>query len=473
MAGSGVEETYEDVQSDEVRPSVRVGDGNSSTIPIEGEPDYRRLRDDATGSPTGGDMDNPNRYLEGDRDGQDAVASFRIDRDALSADPLLFETRDPPYERMMVSDVMSLTQGERAASERGSSSTGLGDHGGGGTSVFPPGVPRASMNPARGEGQVCGASKLEPRLNGWSGSRDQAEPQQAGQNQLDQLDQNTAPMNPAVERLLHQLLQQNALLQQELLEARANSGSGSNVSQEVRLEGRGVLRAVEEGSGVHRKGKGVGTMEGTSERVGTQTGRIITPPWTTLAVPPEAQAGFLQPSLSTPPPLPPSLRRPNSPGFGDVSRANPETSRLGSSVPHLKPPVSRQAIWDAYRSPTDLLPSEEESRLPQTAANWTARSEVTGHMVGGGVFPGICQGTMWNPGSEGVIPSIPSQPSLLSLDNNQIEGVNEQFQAMALKPMQSAKPPPSVSDLDRILRHFQHLHYQSSLHPPALDQQFS
>ena len=98
MAGSGAEETYEDVQSDEVRPSVRVDDGNSSTTPIEGEPDYRRLREEAGEGTARGDLDNPNLQLMGDQDRQDAVASFRIGNDALSVDPLLFESQDPPYE---------------------------------------------------------------------------------------------------------------------------------------------------------------------------------------------------------------------------------------------------------------------------------------------------------------------------------------------------------------------------------------
>ena len=236
--------------------------------------------------------------------------------------------------------------------------------------------------------------------------------------------------------MVQQLLQQNAILQQELLDARLSSGSGSNVSHEARLEGRGLGRAtVGSGSGVHRKGKGVGA-ENFSEGIGTQSGRVFVPPWTTLATHSEAQVGFIQPNLNMPPPIPSNLARSDSPGFGDVSARSLEASGLSTSALPPQSHVSRGVGGTTYRSPTSLLPSEDEGRLPLSVKHWNAGDEATGQIVGRGVFPGIQQSSQdrgWPSSSE----------------VHQVETVGEQLQTLALQPAPVAKPPPSISDLDQ------------------------
>ena len=95
----------------------------------------------------------------------------------------------------------------------------------------------------------------------------------------------------SLELLVHQLLQQNAALHQELLEARLSSGSCSNVSIDGRSEGRGSRRA---GVGMQRKGKGIGSdlapiPDNRSEP------RVFTPPWTSFATTSDQQAQPLAP----------------------------------------------------------------------------------------------------------------------------------------------------------------------------------
>ena len=90
--------------------------------------------------------------------------------------------------------------------------------------------------------------------------------------------------NPSLEVLISQLLRQNAALHQELVAARGSSGSGSNVSQDCRAEGR------QDGSskiGVQRKGKGIGSESGTT----------FMPPYISFATQSESPAFPIWPSL--------------------------------------------------------------------------------------------------------------------------------------------------------------------------------
>ena len=89
-----------------------------------------------------------------------------------------------------------------------------------------------------------------------------------------------------------------------------------------------------------------------------------------------------------------------------------------------------------YRSPTSLLFSEDEGGLPLSVKHWNAGNEATGQIVGRGVFPGIQQSSQdrgW--------------PS--SFEVHQVQTVGEHLQTLALQPAPVAKPPPSISDLDR------------------------
>ena len=104
-----------------------------------------------------------------------------------------------------------------------------------GAFLFQDQEPGKGMVQGATKGLVKGHGQLEPRLNGVGpcGSR-RSEPEESGVTY--------GMIDPSLERLVHQLLSQNAALQQELVEARmySGSGSGSTASGERRTEGRGL-----------------------------------------------------------------------------------------------------------------------------------------------------------------------------------------------------------------------------------------
>ena len=96
---------------------------------------------------------------------------------------------------------------------------------------------------------------------------------------------------------MNQLLQQNAMLHQELTEARLSSGSCSNVSLDGRSEGCGSRRS---GSGLQRRGKGIGSdlVPAPSQQPNP---RVFTPPWTSFALAQDPQFQSIFPKSASHP----------------------------------------------------------------------------------------------------------------------------------------------------------------------------
>ena len=130
----------------------------------------------------------------------------------------------------------------------------------------------------RGQRNIDGA--LQPQLNGIdapaSSRRTRAE--------VEETERMFGSVDPSLETLVNQLLQQNAALQQELVEARlySGSGSGSNASGERRTEGRGSHPSGMGSAATLRKGKGIGLGSEPPRREDSEP-RVFRPQWTSFA----------------------------------------------------------------------------------------------------------------------------------------------------------------------------------------------
>ena len=229
-------ETFEDFASDEVRPSVRSADRLRPADLTEGEPDihpdYGVFRDeDATWDH---EDDNPNRDQIGDND---QVLDHPARRDdsgrAQRAGNAWSGESEPPYQRM---SMFAPNQDEIGSRER---IDGTRDE---------PNLAQASEPAGRAESMMTGTRNLgdgdgqrhRPVLN--SNMTESEARQPRGTNSGGGATGSSVPGERgeiSLELLVNQLLQQNAMLHQELTEARLSSGSCSNVSLDGRSEGRG------------------------------------------------------------------------------------------------------------------------------------------------------------------------------------------------------------------------------------------
>ena len=123
----------------------------------------------------------------------------------------------------------------------------------------------------------------------------------------------TEGIDPSLEMLVRELMQHNAALQQELLEIRTGSSSGSNESQKSRSEGRGARRLQTDG-GLARKGKGIGS-EGMYSSSEEDSGRRFLPPWTSFAAPSETSPAMRPAESSLGPSSGPSSLQPVQAGY--------------------------------------------------------------------------------------------------------------------------------------------------------------
>ena len=241
---------------EDVRPSRTrlTGDVNESPVG-EPEPDYGRLRLDHHQEGLL-DCDNPNSNhgLHPDREelgmgANAASAASRLDQHADDEEDL-----HPPYsgyhmEGHLLRDGSGQVTGQQSLSQS-------------------PGSERRTVY-GSGKGLERGQRNVDctvqPQLTGIeppnSSRRTRAE--------VEETERMFGSVDPPLETLVNQLLQQNAALQQELVEARlySGSGSGSNTSGERRTEGRGS-HTLGMGSGAAlRKGKGIGFGSHHEERI--------------------------------------------------------------------------------------------------------------------------------------------------------------------------------------------------------------
>ena len=289
MEGSEGEEAYQDIASDEtVRPSLLPGGGNSPSGPREGEPEYHLFRDESTvGVDMGVLLGNPNLGMTDEGNALDNSRRLMIECAGVGKGHHPDEAADPPYEHM--------TLGSNSGSQdiHGSSVIREAHPSKGGKGIGTEAGSQSLGNSRRTVPERTGSGlehMIQPELvlNGTAPrvgvaarrERREYETEIAGDSQ------NSGCGDSALEALVARLLQQNAALQQELLESKMSSGSGSNVSQEFRSEGRGMSRGSASGSGVHRKGKGIGSECSTAE-IATEPGRVFRPPWTSFAVSPD------------------------------------------------------------------------------------------------------------------------------------------------------------------------------------------
>ena len=272
MAGTE-DELYQDIASDEaVRPSVTTGGGNSPSGLQEGEPEYHLYRDEAVDVPASELLENPNLVATGGElnQGQDRRGPSH------SAEPYQEHpatlTAEPPYEQMLGREMSEDANTGFSQDMREKPKAGVGK----GARLHPephrrsPQAGDVSLRTGPGGGFM---PQTGPVINGTS--RQTGMDGTWNPNALDQGAEGVSTsQDVALQALVTQLLRQNAALHQELLDARMSSGSGSNVSQEGRVEGRGTGRVASQIAGVPHKGKGIGT----------ETGRTFTPPWTSFAV---------------------------------------------------------------------------------------------------------------------------------------------------------------------------------------------
>ena len=280
MEHSEGDETYMDLPSDEVRPSGGTADMFGSVEDLETEPDSHpdyRLGFDSAENRVQEDDQNPN-LVRLDHDDSEAVQQHRDELQ--QGGPMrphgdVFP-REPPYGGRVAENLPGEMVGSSIRQEagRGSGDIARSAQLTGDLSTSGYDFRRAT----REERVPHGAAGL--LLNGGSnldgGGR--GHQHQGGTGQDGAARVRSSVENPdgesSLEQLVQQLLKQNSILQQELLEAKHGSGSGSNVSAEGRAEGRGSWRLGLRGKGIGGEGGAEGQASGHS------SSRLFYPPWT-------------------------------------------------------------------------------------------------------------------------------------------------------------------------------------------------
>ena len=260
MEHSEGDETCMDLPSDEVRPSGGTADMFASAEDLEGEPDSHpdyRLGFDPAENRVQEDDQNPN-LVRLDHDDSELVQQRRDElQQGQSTRPHgdVFPT-EPPYGGRVAESLPGEMVGSTTRQEAG---RGSGD------------IARSSqlagdLNTSgydfrmttREERVPYGAAGL--LLNGGAnhdgGGRGHQHQGGTRQDAATRIGSSAESRDgeTSLEQLV-QLLKQNSILQQELLEAKHGSGSGSNVSAEPRAEGRGSWR-------LGLRGKGIGGVGG-------------------------------------------------------------------------------------------------------------------------------------------------------------------------------------------------------------------
>ena len=288
MEGADTDELYLDLPADDVRPVSATSGGNSPHQADMGEPDYQASREDVFGS-LEGVMENPNIVDENDDSYVQSVGTRRYLEAAMRPGHGTTRTltaAEPPYEQQ--SD--ALATGQEAATGRGTRRTS-----GTATSDLYNGTSWPGGSQTRVPGGTKSAGRDDPAsglLNGTGEHPSIGRPITSEGSKMRQVGPHLSRGNEgSLEQLVQQLLDQNAALQQELLERRGSSGSVSTGSVDGRLEGRGSLKSTQSEVGSARRGKGIGSELALNPNVREQ-GHVFTPPWTSFAPSPEAVYGL-------------------------------------------------------------------------------------------------------------------------------------------------------------------------------------
>ena len=512
MEGSDGEETYQDVASDEiVRPSGAAGAGNSVPEALEGEPDYGLSRDEASMFQAAELSMNPNLGMDEDENIGRMSRAFHLSTGDMVRNQDEVQNHDPPYEQMSV-------DGGRA----GGIEPTLRDISEGTASISGKGVGSGLDERPRLLQQVSSPQRMVPRGNPVSPTgtllNGELKPPLCERSQMIQgagvnagEPAHAGTMDQSIELLIHQLLRQNAALQQELYEARLSSGSGSNVSQEGRSEGRGAGRTVGQVSRVQGKGKGLGS-DGSDSKPEVEPGRVFRPPWTSFTTPPESLSSSqvipALPPQSLPPPQPtgpgiaihtPRQHAPGlgeitptmtgasaCPGFGQVASLPVQTSKLGVNTAQAIPVVWPEALGRTQDHPQNQdfgmhaqagnlgmlgsyctqqrvqsnelqlasRPQRDDARLASPAQHQPAYRPTDND---GSVEVGISntQNLGWSSALSGSAlgPSMGLSQNWLTRDHRHqpaesTDKVQAQLQALSLRAATHPPPPPSVTELE-------------------------